>query len=574
MNEQLKPSGLHPEKELLTPDGYRWFVYSEQDTGLRLVCFEDLTTGVVVSTALANPDKRTASHKAWAGARQSRAPGTSWEIMREMGEKGIDPDQKLEETFSTYGHASVGDMARLQVDFAGIPMHLCWSFFNDGAINSGQEKSTRYQSRFNKAVLHDFRHYLPEGFDIQEFAVLEADYQELGDLSLQNFARYQEMITPVFQEFYKPESSRDQAALGNRVLDCVRYFLLLGQNSGMSFETSARDWSRIIGELKAAPVGFYSKVARQLERLFTPTPDEEAKLRFKAEAPGLIRHADALGIANENLLTLRDFIGENSDLLTEVTINQNFRGRVEQGVELLSGEYSEADKMVAQYFLTIWPGLDKRELLGWVHNQDSALKLGISEIIFGGHDNYKELPIPLSSTRGMSLVFETYLGELRDLNRHRAWGRFVPLPLVFGAPMDRETARQILARGFGLPLYLTKIPEFGDLQEKFEEGLSLYYQKLLGFVSKVNRQYGSAIDYSFIVNLLPLAHQMDIWMHGDPKQALYMPDQRTKPGGHINYRDLTWQANKLLADSDPYLSGLRLGGRPDPASKEEFFNRS
>src|SRR5438067_2931053 len=51
------------------------------------------------------------------------------------------------------------------------------------------------------------------------------------------------------------------------------------------------------------------------------------------------------------------------------------------------------------------------------------------------------------------------------------------------------------------------------------------------------------------LNLLPLAHRVDLWMHGDPKQAAYFTAQRSRPGGHINYRSLAYEANQLLAKS-------------------------
>ena len=58
----------------------------------------------------------------------------------------------------------------------------------------------------------------------------------------------------------------------------------------MSFETSARDWSRILSELKASPLSYYHKVATQIERLLAPSREEEESLGYRAEAPGLIRH--------------------------------------------------------------------------------------------------------------------------------------------------------------------------------------------------------------------------------------------------------------------------------------------
>ena len=270
--EQKAKIAIPVEQELIRGD-YRWFTYAPAVTGLRLICLEDLSTGTVVTTTVANPLRRTAAHKAWAGARQSRAAGMPWEILHEMGEKGVDPDQKLEEMFRGYGHASVGDMARLSVDMGGVPMHFCLALFNLGSLNSGQEKSTRYQSAFGRAVLHPITNYVPAHLAHEEQAQLEQTYQSFGQLSLALFAKHKEALLPEFERYYRieREKSDQRSGLTSRVLDCVRYFLLLGQSSGMSFETSARDWSRIIAELKAAPLSYYQKVAAQIEKLLAPT---------------------------------------------------------------------------------------------------------------------------------------------------------------------------------------------------------------------------------------------------------------------------------------------------------------
>src|SRR5579884_2433136 len=215
---------------------YRWFTYAPEVTGLRLICVEDLDTGTVVTTTVANPEKRVASHKAWAGARQSRAAGMPWNILHEMGEKGVNPDQKLEEMFRGYGHASVGDMARLMVDMGKIPMHLCLALFNEGTINSGQEKSTRYQSTFGKAILHPSYNYLPEDLPEEESRRLEEEYQSFGAHALALFAKHKAALLSAFAQYYQIDTTNSQqkSALTSRVLDCVRYFLLFGQWSGMS----------------------------------------------------------------------------------------------------------------------------------------------------------------------------------------------------------------------------------------------------------------------------------------------------------------------------------------------------
>jgi hypothetical protein len=573
-SQQKAKTEIQPEKEFITGP-YRWFTYSAEVTGLRLIGLEDLTTGSVATTTVANPGQRTAAHRAWAGARQSRAAGMPWEILHEMGEKGVDPDQKLEEMFRGYGHASVGDMARLAVDMGKIPMHLCLALFNEGSLNSGQEKSTRYQASFGKAILHPMRHYLPGDLPEEHIERLEEEYQSFGAVSLELFARHKAVLLHAFERYYQADTTKpaEKSALLSRVLDCVRYFLLFGQWSGMSFETSARDWSRIIAELGASPLPYYQKVAAQLEKLLAPTIEEEEVLDYKAEAPGLIRHTAPLLTINRNLRALKQFLVDKTDLLPGVTIHNGFPKRVDQQVNMLEPIYTEGDRLVAAYVLTLWPGLERKQLLHWIHTQDDATKRAISAIIFSGHTNYCELP-GLGRTSHMTLVIESFLGELRDLNRHRAWGRFFPLPLVFGERLTKSAMEQIVARGFGLPLYLTDVPAFADYKAAYEQDLVAYYTKLLTFLEKVSVTYGATIDYSFVLNLLPLAHQVDLWMHGDPKQAVYFTMQRSRSGGHINYRALAYEANQLLAAYDPYLSAIRLSKKPDPTSREEFFDRS
>ena len=581
--ESLQPTGheqekLAPTKELVTPDGYRWFTYSSEQTGLMLACLENQENGLVVTTSLANPEKRSAAHKAWAGARHSRAPGMPWEIMAEMGEKGVDPDEKLDTLFSTYGHASVGDMARVEVDIVNAPMHLCFSLFNNTSINSGQEKSTRYQQKFGDAILHSVKNYLPKEFSEEEVNRLEEKYQALGELSLELFAKHQEKLTEAFTDYYEPQNKRETASLESRVLDCVRYFLLFGQNTGMSLETSARDWSRVIGELKSSPVGFYNQVGEQLQRLLVPTREEEEFLGFRSEAPGLIRHAEASDLVTKNLKQLQRYLEMIPDFTKNVDVMAQFSGSVNQSVEFLSSdEYTEGEKLVSQYILKLYPGIDWRQIFDWVKDQNPRTKKDISKIIFNGHNNYEELP-SFARVSGMTTVHETFLGELRDWNRHRAWGRELSWPMMHGVNVDYEKILQIFSSGYGQPKYLTEVNAFSELLEEFKSDQKEYYGRLADFISEVSSivyaRNTVGMDYSAIINLLPLGHKATFFMHGDPKQALYKTHQRVRNGGHINYRVSAFEENQLIAGSDPCLEGLRLQDEPDPASSEEFFDRS
>ncbi len=564
-----------PYAEKITEEGYIWHMYSEDVTGQRMAVLEDPRTGSLVSTVVPNTKVRVAAHTAWLGARESRAPGLAYEIAQEMGQKGINPDQKLEETFTTYGHLSVGDMAKLPVWLDRVPMHLAAALFNITATNDGQEKSTRYQPQFKKAALHPIKNYLPKDLPEAEGEKLEGEYQSFGEQSLEYFAKNRELLTPAFRAFFKPDegSKSQEAALNSRVLDSARFFLLFGQTTGMMMGNSAREWSRMISQLKASPVSYYGELATQLEHLLAPSKEEEKELGYLAGAPSLVRHAEADNTTNSNLEALYQYLQRHSfgDFIES---NMTFRGFVEPSSHLIDKQYSAVEKMVAQYLLTLSPGLESDEALEWVTTLGSGrVAREISEIIFKGHSNYKELP-PLARTTELTAIMKGSIGDDRDWNRHRALGRFMPLPLVYGLPWDLDTASKIVARGYNLPLYLTDIPEFSEQWDQFDNDLESYYKNLYRFMGEVAKKYGDSIDYGFVVNLLPLAHQMDLWMHGDPKSLHYMTYQRIRPGGHINYRMQAYDINRQLAATEPYLQGMALAEEPDPAGREEFFNRS
>lgn len=561
---------VRPTKEIYQ-DNFHWFYFNEHQTGLPLIALEDLKTGLTVSTILSVGEQRNAALKAWSGARQSRAPGTPWEIMSEIVEKNVNSDQKMTDMVNGYGHASVGDMASLQVDLTNVPMHLCFNLFNISSINSGQEKSTRYQSKFGGAILHPLKNYLGELLDDRDKSAAEIEYAKFGELSLANFAKYKEIATTAFSNFFKPEATQKNS-LDSRVLDTVRSFLLFGQLGGMSFETTARDFSRIIGELKSSPVSYYQSAGMLIENILAPSTDIEQKIGFKAEAPGLIRHTNPSPIANQNLSALKDFL-QSKNFGHGIYPNSTFRGQQSQDMKYVGREYSEMDKVVTQYILTLYPGYDWQTVLKQVSNMNSNIKPKISEIIFRNHSNYNELP-PIDRTTSMTLVMEAALGEIRDLNRQRALGRFIPLPAVYGLPMTADTAYQVLGNGYVLPLYVTDVPQLTKIGRDMTVDMNKYYSEVYKFVGMMERKFGDGIDYSFVMNLLPMAHKFNFWMHADPKQAVYMPDRRVKPGGHINYRDLAYLSNQLIADSDQFFSALRFDKRPDPANREEFFDRS
>jgi len=105
------------------------------------------------------------------------------------------------------------------------------------------------------------------------------------------------------------------------------------------------------------------------------------------------------------------------------------------------------------------------------------------------------------------------------------------------------------------------------------DDLEIHYARVKEFISKAHELLGD-VDYSWCTNLLPMAHKVDLWMHGTPHQLHYLTHLRVREGGHINYRALAYELNQHIADGDPAVDGIRLRStRPDPANREEFFSR-
>lgn len=553
----------------------RWKFFSSEKTGLAAVTLTDADTGVQLATTLPNPEKRVAAHRAWAAARHSRAEGDLINILAEMGEQGVDPDARLDEVFRGYGHASVGDLARVPVDIANVPMHVALAILNWGRVYGAQEKSTRFQKMFGSAELHDLSHYLPKLSDVQR-DVLEPGYQALAEQAREIFTEHLPRVTEFFTGYFNPGTKREKGTVNARAFDTTRFSLLMGQRTGFIFDASARDWAKLIGVLRGSSFSFYQNLGSQLETFLAPEKETEEALGFRAEVPTLIRHTEANTTATRNLGNLRDFLEEDEDFNETFQPNRDFQGYKRQSVTHVPTHFSAPERMVAQYVLSIWPSLDEERLLEWVSSAPDGVKARISGIICADHTRHDELP-QLAATTNDTYILKSQLGELRDWNRHRASGRFIQWrnPLQ-GLPIDYQSARELVANGFGLPLYLTDLDGASELRDSFSEALTAYYHQLESFLETAREQIGDEGDFGFVINLLPLAHRVNLWMHQNPAQDGYVADLRVRPGGHINYRETAFQMAKLAAKSDPYLSALELSAErlPDASSREQFFDRS
>ena len=545
---------------------------SEQET-VTVTRMTDPETGFRLLARNTNPRVRTEALDAWAMTNHSRNWGNSLEIIEQIYDEEIDPDEKMGLVFNNYGHASVADMSQIAVDFNEVPMHVPLSLFNFGELNSGQEKSTRYQEEFGDNKLHEIKHYLPADINPAHTQTISKDYQSLGSLSLELFGQSKETIQTIFEDQFSPTQD-EQRSLVSRVLDTARSHLLLGQGTGFGFKTNARDWARIVGALKATPIPAYKALGEQLQSFLAPEETFEEQLGIKTPSPQLIKYSAQNPRVQNNLEDIKTYLTTHTNFANEVNTKTSF-GEKNLEVTLIDSKHASPERMAMQYILRAHPGADGHEVLNWLEAQDDRVKTGLGNLIYQDHNHHYSIS-QKGRTTDIGARLTGSLAEARDWNRHRAWGRFMPqIPTLESLPVTREDAQTIADEGYVLTKYLTENPELHEAKDHVVKGLKQQYDGLNALLDKAHKEFGDEINYSFALNLLPLGHKTDMWMHGDPRQALYMTKLRVRPGGHINYRQQAWDLNQQVADSNPFLEGVRAGAdeMPDATSKEQFFDR-
>ena len=539
---------------------YKHFKFSVSDpkvTDLTLISVEDERTGFVVRTALPNAGKQTASIMAFAGARFSRSDMSAHDIFKEIKDSGKNAQEKLANIFNNYGHSSVGDMAQIFVYIENLPICYHIEFFYDTRIGGGQARSTRFQN-YKESYPVDFDLFIEDG---KKYPELRKEYEEIYRKGIENYEKYYDRVCKAFEKYYKPGegNKRHESALKARSLDTARVFIPLAASDSWAWITSAREWARLISVMKSDNRNFLQYLGEQLEALLAP-PEEVAKeLNYIAEAPDLIRHTEANHDIDESVYGVYELVKDKIQVSDIDKSSQNF----EQEVELLSNDFSASEIALFQVLLTRHPnmtGMEFKELLSLLSDEE---KKEISKILYKRFNHHSQLG---RQAEGSSYSFRisASVSELKDLNRHRAWAKFAPI-------WETDNVEEILNDGYVLPLYLN-VPAFSDLREEFVNDLNEYYAHLKEFYSKLPEGVNKRVALMLILQ----SHRIDYYMHASPKEVSFMTKLRIRPGGHINYRMLAYMIANEVAKSDPLLAGLGFAEseKPDPASREEFFDRS
>jgi thymidylate synthase ThyX len=548
---------------------YKNFTFSISDpdkTDLVLVSVTDSRTGFVVRTALPNSGKQTASIMAFAGARFSRSDLTAQGLFEEIKRAGTDANEKLANIFKNYGHASVADMAQLFGYIENVPDLYTSVFFGESSVGGGQHRSTRYQ---------DFRGCEP--MNLKEIGMLsrkkiynevDRDFQNLQKDLLSKYTKWADKLPDIYSKVYKIDKEKrgEVAALTARVFDTARYFLPTGicNKTSFAYITSAREWARLISLFKSSDDLNLTYLGEQLEVLYAPLPEFASEIGYTPEAPDLIRYTSSDETTGENIIQLRNYLEKNTDILSLLESKKTEYKPL--NVILVDQTITAGTKIMVQNILTLYPAIGILKLIDWLQKLPKEEKKILSRIVFQNFSHHKQMGSQFK-VNTHTYILTCSNSEMRDLNRHRAWGRFVPI-------ISTQNYSSLLDSGYTLPLYLTDNLALLDIREEFEDDIVDYYTLLQKFIVKVKKE--TWFPQHLLVQLLPFGHVFTLFMHGSPKEISYLSQIRVRPGGHINYRMLAYNMAELAAKSEPFLIGLHLGEdkKPNPSSREEFVDRS
>lgn len=507
-----------------------------------------------VHTLLQNKDRKQPSINAYLGARYSRSADSITSIASEISEKSIDAAAKLEAIFQGYGHKSVGDMAELFLCLENLPMISAMRTFNINPVISGQERSTRYQDFTTPNYIK-----IPQAITIS--AKLRNLYEEVINEHLTN---YRNLIQPTEDALAKHftidlDDKRELGALKSRVFDTVRYFLPLGLASSLGSVMSARNWSEYIGRLRGSGFSFEKELGDLIHELLKGN-DELTNLGYIPEAEGLVRHSDENSTRRDSTQKIQELL-KNIQVSTEKPIcnraTDSFNiGRATDPVET----------MIKHYLLSLYPNAELKNI-----KIDNSTKKQISTILAQTHNHNNQIG---NVAQMGAYVIDGYAdhGILKDLNRHRSFERYVPL-WDMTTSLEHEFNRPA-ANYFYLCDYLY-IDELSDLLWEFQAKLSATYQKIIIFYELARKEVSVEFAEEFTRYLLPHAHATRYRFYASVDDLQYLINLRTRPGGHIAYRSLTYNWVDKLSKYDPFWSAFVENiPKVEADNRDQFINRS
>ncbi len=524
---------------------------NKEDTGFVVASCVDNTTGVTVRTVLANSERSYPAAVAYMGAKFSRSRDGMDELLEEIEqaykEGKLTPEKRLASIVNGLKHQSPAGMAHVVLAFENIPIETAAAVFRAGpALHDGQESSTRFIDFASGNDLVPLATLIPEGATIPES--LFQEYSDLQKLSIGSYLSWYPRVYEAYAAHFKIDKANktEESALSARSYDTVRGFLLSGLKTNMVWVANATSVQQLISKFGSGRVPGERHLSDTVLALLKP---EMPVPGYYPEIKPLLNHTEPSFTTKEEQVELKRYLSQQNGFSALLSQRRSFGGIVDNQVDLLPEQTWSVDKIIAQQILTLYPSLKMKDILDFTKNLTDGQKSEVGRIIFLRRNRFS-LPEITASAGPISLHMQIDLGIERDLGRHRAWERVSPL---------HEThvgLGEIDQTGFTQAAYLRQIPELVNVSWEMEQDMLKLYSKRREFLDKLSMQIGQEAADKVGVYLLPLAHQVDMVMHGDPRYLVHFQDTRIREGAHIDARLITASSNEQVARSNPFYSSL------------------
>lgn len=507
-----------------------------------------------VHTLLQNCETKQPSINAYLGARYSRSSDSIVDIATEIIENNTDPSQRLEQIFQGYGHKSVGDMADLFVCIENIPMYTAMKIFYNNSVISGQERSTRYQNFQNPEFVK-----IPK--EICEDHTVRKEYERIMLKQMKDYRDLLKTTKDSLGKYFRinEDSIQETSALKARAFDIARYLLPYGLNTSSAYLMSARNWSENISFMYSSDSVVDNEIADMLKNLLGES-DLDAR-GYTREADGLIRHTSANSSRKKSTEEILKYISrqttkEQRTDLPECESEEIKISYAPDGMEALVSHY--------EYLLNPLGSVEELEF-----SEVDQEELG--EILFDNHDHHNLLG-NMGQSGAIKIEGFATLGTLKDLNRHRSLERYIPIlhdEIDMGQELDRRNDQC-----FFLCNYLD-IPSLSKLKKEYSKRLEETYERIKEWRVIAQDYISPEVMDEYTKYLLPHAHATKYIFYGSFDDLQYIINLRTRNGGHIAYRILTYEWLRNLSFLDPiWRPLLRKIIEPKFDDKHQFVDRS
>ncbi len=501
---------------------------------------------------------------AWAGARTSRTRKTYEEIFDEVLDLvKMDPAaaaEKIKEFGLNYGHQSILGMIPIFLFFNNIPLEQAYWIFNRLWYGDGQESSSRYVkfSRMNFPKIEDFLDLSAIPAEAHEdLEYIKQEWQDILQLAENNYKKWYELIEAGYRaQFEEDDNPIEDSTIKARILDVVRSWIPMGATTSMCLLGNLRIWNNYIKILQETGEEEYIELAKQLKAALSLSNTEEGE-DVNANLEPLIRHTDPTFQIKENIAVLKSHVIDLPgfrDLVEASAMTPAYYVRETQ-VTLID-KTSVGVLTIMQYILVAYPRLAEESVLQWLSTLSEDQIRELSYIVFKNHTRHEKMG-NLGDIRGDRIfVLNTAIAQLRDLNRHRTFGR---QDIAFLSQIDYAADGEVdyeamISEGFNMSSKIVETTGLQHLKGEWATDANIYYSRVMDFYRYLKQRYPNT-DLHLIRKLLPLGHNTRMHLSASPAHLDYFFDQRSTPGNDQSNADIV---GKMIAtlESDPSLAGL------------------